>query len=201
MRLRLVSSFALAVVVIAACGGNEKTGLQPGKHEPTPDPKLLVVQLADLPSGFSLVPGERIPVPLSRVLAEPWSVGHAALIRRERIAGYQTSFRAADLGRIESSAATYRSSDGARRVFRHGSRSFGAFLATSQSGRRTRVERIGEETRGYRYDVGRANGLTVIWRYRNVIASCTTMQTEPPDLRQLTAVAQAQQERISGALE
>jgi hypothetical protein len=192
-----------ALLLLAACGGDK--GASRATHdsaadEPTPNPKHLLAQPSDLPPRFSLVPGERIPVPLASILADPWSTGIADVVRRERVAGYQTSFWSPERQRIECAAAVYRSSKGAGEVFRLRSKRFAAFLAASKSGRPTPVERIGDETRAYRFKPGSSKALTVTWRYRNVLASCGTMGVRPADLRQIVLVAVAQQARISQAL-
>jgi hypothetical protein len=202
----------VAVLVPAACAGKDQGssprttgsvttgGQRASKQEPTPDPKNLVLQLADLPTRFSLVPGERISVPVEKVLADPWSAGSTAVIRRERVAGYQISFWSPERQRIECAAAVYRSSSGAEEVFRLRTRRFRAFLGASKSGRPAQVKSIGDETSAYRFEVRRLKGVTVAWRYRNVLASCTTMGVRTADLRQMVEVAQAQQSRISTAL-
>lgn len=192
----LIAAIALAV---AACGGGDGRAQEAGR-EPTPDPKHLVAQLSDLPAGFSLVPGERFRTRLANVLADPWSAGHEDLIRRERVAGYQTAFWSPESGRIECAAAVYRSSRGAGEVFRLRNRGFEAFLAAGAVGRATGVERIGDQTKAYRYEIGHAKAVTVAWRYQNVLASCTALGLGPDDLRQIVGVALAQQQRIAGAL-
>ncbi len=157
-----------AALLLAGCGGGDdeaSRALTGPEHEaglePTRDPKYLVPQLSDLPARFSLVPGETFPTPLAWVLADPWSAGYAAVIRRERVAGYQTSFWNPVHERIECSAAVYRSSSGAGRVFRLRNERFRAFLAVRESGRPADVERIGEETTAFRFVIGRSKGLTV----------------------------------------
>ena len=75
------------VLLLVSCGRTEP---EPSRESP-PDPKQLVVKLTDLPPRYSLVPGETIPVPLESVLADPWSSGLGAEIRRERLGGFQTS--------------------------------------------------------------------------------------------------------------
>jgi hypothetical protein len=198
-------------VLLVACGGGDEHASPPtaapqtapeqdAEPEPTPDPKHLVPRLSDLPAGFSPVPGETIPTPTAGVLADPWSAGSAAVIRRERVDGYQTSFWNPERERIECSAAVYTTSKGAKEVFRLRTHRFRTFLAASQSGEPIRVGRIGAETRAFRFQIRRSQGLTVAWRDRNVLSSCTTMGSERDDLRQIVEVALAQQARISKAL-
>jgi hypothetical protein len=170
------------------------------ERESTPDPKYLVPRLSDLPTRFSIVPGETFPTPLSWVVSDPWSAGAVGVIRRERVAGYQTSFWSPESGRIECSAAVYRSSNGASYVFRHRTKRFRAFVAARHSQQPRSVGRIGDETASFRFELGRSKGLAVAWRYRNVLTSCTKLRSSAADLRQIVAVASAQQERISAAV-
>jgi hypothetical protein len=208
-RLELRSASILGLIiasalVLSACAGDSgasrATDSTAAEDEPTPDPKHLLVQPSDLPFRVSPVPGERIPVPLASVLADPWSAGGTDIIRRERVAGYEASFWSPQRQRIECAAAVYRSRTGAREVFRLRSKRFEAFLAASKSGRPTSVERIGDETHAYRYELGRSSALTLTWRYRNVLASCGTMGARPADLRLILLLAVAQQARIAQAL-
>jgi hypothetical protein len=184
--------------LLAGCSGSDSE--RQAKRESTPDPKYLVPQLSDLPTRFSIVPGETFPTPLSWVLADPWSAGAAAVIRRDRVAGYQTSFWSPESGRIDCSAAVYRSNSGASDVFRHRVTRFRAFVAVGHNRPPRSVWRIGDETAAFRFELGRSKGLAVAWRYRNVLASCTKMRPSAADLRQIVAVALAQQERISAAV-
>jgi hypothetical protein len=199
--LGLISAAALLLTACAADdGASRATDSAADEPEPTPSPKHLLVQPSDLPLRFSPVPGERIPVPLASVLADPWSAGATDVIRRERVAGYEASFWSPKRQRIECAAAVYRSRTGAREVFRRRSKRFEAFLAASKSGRPTSVERIGDETHAYRFELGRSKALTLTWRYRNVLASCGTMGVRPADLRPILLLAVAQQARMAQAL-
>lgn len=166
----------LALVVVGAvvgCGGGE------------PDARALLVQLSDLPPGYRLVPGETLPTAAANVLADPWAKGHEALIRRQRVAGYQTSFWSPGGRRIECGVAVYRSSEGAAEVVRLR----GGLPA----------ERLGDEKRAFRFELGELRGLALTWRHGNVLATCTSVGVEP-DAAQLRRVALAQQRRIAQAL-
>jgi hypothetical protein len=206
LELRRASILGLiaAAVVLTACGGDHgasrATDSTADEAEPTPNPKHLIVQPSDLPFRFSPVPGERIPVPLASVLADPWSARGTDVIRRERVAGYEASFWSPQRQRIECAAAVYRSRTGAREVFRLRSKRFEAFLAASKSGHPTSVERIGDETHAYRFELGRSKALTLTWRYRNVLASCGTMGVRPADMQPILLLAVAQQARMAQAL-
>lgn len=198
----ILAPVVAAFLPVAACtGGDAAQSPRETERERTPDPKHLVVHASDLPTGFSLVPGERIPVPLSSVLADPSSAGASAAIRHERVAGYQISFWTPQRRRVECAAAVYRSSSGAAEVFRQRDKRFRTFVAASLSGRPARVGLIGNETSAYHFEVRGSRGLTVGWRYRNVLSSCTTIGLGAIDVRQMVVVARAQQRRISDAFE
>jgi hypothetical protein len=81
---------------------------------------------------------------------------------------------------------------GAGEIFGHRLRRFEALFATG-SRQLPMIERVGEETTAFRFDLGRLHGLTVAWRYRYVLASCTSLRTHVADLRRLVSVALAQQ--------
>jgi len=165
---------AAAVLSLTACGG--KTG-EAGR-EPAPDPKQLVARLSNLPPRFSVVPGDTYPTTLALALADPWSTGYSAIIRRERLSGYQVQFRSPESGRIECTAAIYRSNDGATDIFRYRNARFEALAADAH--RRQLVARIGDETVAVRFELARLRGLTLAWRHRYVLASCTTLRTDQP---------------------
>ena len=205
-RSSILALILAAVLPLAACDSADEraslrtTAAQTTNPEPTPDPKHLVVELSVLPAGFTIVPGESVPTPLASVLADPTSAGHADLIERERVAGYQAQYRGPESETIECAAAVYRSSNGAREVFRLRTERLGSLLSTWLRGQWRYVRRIGEETRAYRFQIGRSRGLGVTWRYRNVLASCTTLGLRPADMSQVVGFAVAQQKRISDAL-
>jgi hypothetical protein len=204
-RFNILALF-LAVLHLAACDmADESASPRPAaaqttSPEPTPDPKHLVVQLSVLSAGFAIVPGESFPTPLATVLADPSSAGHADLIKRERVAGYQAQFRGPESETIQCAAAVYRSSNGAREVFRRRAERLGSLLSTWLNGQWRHVRRIGDETRAYRFQIRRSRGLTVTWRYRSIHSSCTTLGLRPADMRQIVGFAVAQQKRISNAL-
>jgi hypothetical protein len=205
-RLDFLALVVAAVLQLAACdiadesASTRAAGAQTTSAEPTPDPKHLVVQLSVLPDGFAIVPGESFPTPLANVLADPSSAGHADLIKRERVAGYQAQFRGPESETIQCAAAVYRSSGGAGEIFRLRTERLGSLLSTWLKGEWRQVRRIGAETRAYRFQIRRSRGLTVTWRYRNVLASCTTLGLRPADMQQIVRFAVAQQKRISEAL-
>ena len=179
------------VLLLVSCGRTEP---EPSS-ESSPDPKQLVVRLTDLPPRYSLVPGETIPVPLESVLADPWSSGLGAEIRRERLGGFQTSVWDPEQQRIQCSVAVYRSSAGARQVLEHGRFRSRAFFAAHR-GRSTPLEALGEDARASRLDLGRRKGLTIGWRHRSVLAACSLIGNNQPALAELMVVASAQHRRL-----
>jgi hypothetical protein len=185
--LRGAVVLALLGLVVAACGTREQS-------EPAAQ---LVPQASDLPAGFNLVPAESFPIPTSKILAEPPpSASASAIIRRERLSGYQQSFTTPKAARIECSAALYRSSASARKVYRLMTIGVVSFVAHA-GGRSLAVPTIGEETNGHRFDIGAAEYLGVAWRYRNVLSTCVTGVSTTSPLEELFIIARAQQRRIA----
>lgn len=183
------------VLLLVSCGRTEP---EPSR-ESSPDPKQLVVKLTDLPPRYSLVPGETIPVALESVLADPWSSGLGAEIRRERLGGFQTSVWDPEQQRIQCSVAVYRSSTGARRVLEHGRIHSRAFFAAHR-GQSTPLGALGEDARASRLDLGRLKGLTIGWRHRSVLAACSLIGDNQPALAELMVVASAQHRRLATTL-
>jgi hypothetical protein len=138
-------------LVVAACGAPEQSGL---------DAQQLVLQLSDLPPGYNLNSAESFPVRTSKILAEPFSASSSAIVRRERLSGYQAAFKS-PLGQpIECTAAVYRSSAAARKVYRLRTTSVASFVA--ELGRRSLpIPEIGEETHASGFDIGSAQYLGV----------------------------------------
>ena len=184
------------VLLLVSCGRTEP---EPSR-ESSPDPKQLVVKLTDLSPRYSLVPGETIPVALESVLADPWSSGLGAEIRRERLGGFQTSVWDPWHRRIQCSVAVYRSSTGARQILEQSRSRFHAFLATRLLGRPTPVGALGEDVDAVRFDLGRLKGLALSFRQRNVLATCSILGRNPPALTELMVVASAQHRRLATTL-
>jgi hypothetical protein len=183
---RLLAALVLALVV-AACGTQEQSESVA---------QQLVPQLSDLPAGFDHVPAESFPVSLETVLAEPWSAGVRAMITRERLSGYQAAFWSPQRQPIQCSAAVYRSAFGATEVSRARRERFVAEL----EGAPVRVQAIGAETRAYRYRLGDQLAVTLGWRFRHVLSSCTAAG-RTVDVEALLVVARAQQTRIARILD
>jgi len=182
-------------LVLAGCG--EAGEPKPGSSQP--DARLLVVQLSDLPPRFSLVPAESFPVSLATVLAEPWSAGVRDIVEGERVSGYQMAFSSPRARHIQCNAAVYRSTSGAAEVFAARGAHFAEFAAATGGGRVT-AETLGEETRTFRYRLRGPRAITVSWRSRNVLSSCTTVSSAP-HVAELLLAARAQQRRIAESQE
>jgi hypothetical protein len=164
----------------------------------THDAQRFVPQQSDLPAGFNVNLAESFPLPTSKILAEPpFSPSSAAIVRRERVSGYQAAFTSPRGQTVLCSAAVYRSRAGARTVYRLRTASAAAFVAAAAGGS-LRVERIGEETRAIRFEAGPAKYFGVAWRFRNVLSTCVT---SPSGRQEMTTVALAQQARIAQVLD
>jgi hypothetical protein len=192
-RLLLALTTVLAVV---GCSTGEERPVAPN----TPDAEYLVPQLADLPIGFNLVPAESFPIPTSKILADPWQASSAAIIRRERVSGYQVSFTSPQAVRLQCSAAVYRSSAAARKVYRLRTSGSASFIG-ELGGRSLPVAEIGEETHAHRFDIGSAEYLGVAWRFRTVLSTCIAGDFARSPMAEVIVVARAQQARIASALD
>ena len=189
-----------SVLLVGACGSSSTQSLSAGAGSTTtPDPKYLVLQLSDLPPGWAPVPGERLRVPLTWVLGDPWSAGLRPLIRRERTAGYEASYWSPERRRVECEVALYRSGRSAKRVFALRARSYGSFVRAQHLGRSISVQRVGDATSAFRMD-GRLKGFAVLWRYRNVLSGCKSVGPGPDGLSQTLALAVLQQQRLTRML-
>jgi hypothetical protein len=187
-----VLAVAAVVLLLVSCGGSEP---EPSRVS-TPDPKQLVVRLSDLPPRYSLLPGETLPISLASVLEDPWSAGLEAEIKRERVAGFQTSVWGPERRRIQCSVSVYRSSTGARQVLEHSRLRTRAFFG----GRSAPVRALGEDARSSRLDLGRLKGLTLGWRHGSVLATCSILGRNPPAFAELMVVALSQHRRLATTL-
>lgn len=192
--MRALVLLAALPFALAGCGGATS-----GQTERLLDARNLVAQLSDLPDGYDLVPAESFSVPLDRVLADPWATGSRALIRRERLSGYQAGFTTPSGRRLECSAAVYRSRAGATSIFSSRNRRFAAWVA-ARGGPAARAEKIGDMARAFRYSVPRADGYTVVWRFHEVLSSCASMGSDPPEAGEILRAARGQQARIARAV-
>jgi hypothetical protein len=199
------ASFAL---LAAACGGSSDTTtaaettnpidtVTTTASEPTPDPKDLVAQLSDLPSGYSVDTKGTGPRSLADALENATTPEHVDLIRRERVAGYESQFESTNFNVINCTATVYRSSDGAAEAFGLGNKRAmdeASFKPASLS------ESLGDEEEAYNAESGGFSVFVIVWRDRNVLGFCASSGLVPPDPAATIRVAQAQQARIAAAL-
>jgi hypothetical protein len=186
----LAALLGILALTVAGCG-------TPTYESSTHDAQRLVPELSDLPPGFNLDPAESFPVPTSKILAEPFSASSSAIIRRERLTGYQAAFTSPLGHPIECTAAVYRSSAAARKVYRLRTQSVAAFVA-DRGGNSLRVGKIGEETYASRFDLGPASYQGVAWRFRDVLSTCIAGgSTTTSPMAEILVVARAQQRRIA----
>jgi hypothetical protein len=185
---------AFALVATGCAAGSDQSA-----RTTSPDAEQLVAQLSDLPAGFNLNLAESLPIPTSKILADPGQASSAAIIRRERVSGYQVSFTSPQAVRLQCSAAVYRSSAAARKVSRLRTTGGASFVA-ELGGRSLPVAEIGEETHAYRFDIGPAEYLGVAWRFRNVLSTCVAAGFTTSPMAVMLVVARAQQARIARAL-
>ena len=195
LRFTLLGLVVAVVLFAVGCGTG---GGRPARQTELAAQQL-VPQLSDLPRGFNLNPAESFPVPTSKILADPWQGSSAAIIRRERVSGYQVSFTSPQAVRLQCSAAVYRSSAAARKVYRLRTTGGASFVA-KLGGRSLPVAKIGEESHAHRFDIGSAEYLGVAWRFRNVLSACVGAGFTTSPMAEMLVVARAQQARIARAL-
>jgi hypothetical protein len=194
---RLLAALLLVTVALAGCGSSEGP---PSASTYELDASQLVVQLSDLPDGFSFIPAESSSVPLAKVLADPFLGGSSALIERERMSGYQMAFVSPAQTRLQCSAAVYRSKMAAKQVYDLRTSAFAEFVART-GGAPLRFPKIGEKTNASRFLLGDKRYYGVTWRFRNVLAACVTGSFVGSPEADLQTVASAQQARIAGTLD
>lgn len=219
----LVVAGALTATVVAGCGGGgdgssgaetvtvtETTPIESTTEgmttttdtsEPTPDPKDLVAQLSDLPTGYSIDRDETGPLSLKEAL-EDRTPEEAVLIKAERVSGYDISFQSPNLRVIACRVVVYRSSDGADRIFDLGNDQF-IEKAREQGGTAEQAsieEKLGDETVAFTFESKSASVFVVAWREDSILALCTSGGLIATDPSETVRVSQAQQERIAAAL-
>jgi len=177
----------LLALVAASCGTQHRSEL---------DAQQLVPQVSDLPDGFNLIPAESFPIPNAKILGDPFLASSANIIRRQRISGYQIAFTSPKAARLECSAAVYRSSTAARDVYRLRKTSVASLLA-DVGGHPLRVVKIGQEAQTARFELGSARYVSVAWRFRNTLSTCTAGGFRTSPMAELLVVARAQQARIA----
>jgi hypothetical protein len=214
----LVVLVLVAALALAGCGGSDEqsgtsttTGTTPVEtltetttvetSEPTPDPQNLVADLSDLPTGYSIDRKNSGPRTLSEALREV-TPEQAAVIKRERVDGYEVTFESPNLRVIACSATVYRSSEGAEEIFRMGvERIPEAARKEGETYERASIEEsLGDETAAFNGKAQGASVFVVVWRDRNVIGLCGGGGLVATDPAETIRVARAQQGRISEAL-
>ena len=212
----LASLFVFAVLTLAlggcGSGGDEgasstaeqTTGAEATRQAP-PSPKYLVARPSDFPSGYTVDQEVTGPTTLAEELEYATSRQHAAAIRRHRVAGHEITAQNLDtLQGIYCSATVYRSSGGAREVFRVWTEQApGQASEEGWSLERTRVdESLGEETVAFTGQTAEGTLFMILWRDHEVIGQCggVGIFVKEPPVDDAIEVARAQQERIAEAL-
>jgi hypothetical protein len=93
----------------------------------------------------------------------------------------------------------YRSRVGATSIFSSRSTRFAAYVADT-GGAVEPIEKIGDMARAFRYSLPRTDGYTVVWRFHEVLSSCVSMGSDPPDAGEILRAARGQQARIARAV-
>jgi hypothetical protein len=162
------------------------------------DPKLMVLRLNDLPSGFERERGYGHYTSNAQTAKNPAAATFSGGVRWGRINGYDAVFRrSATVGLItvSSSASTYRTALGADRSLRD---SYRELTNEPKFHRLSNGRTIGNDSRVYRY-TAKKSGITyiahmVLWRWKTVRANVFAVWTVRPEFA--VALARKQQRRI-----
>jgi hypothetical protein len=214
--LAAVASFALLVV---GCGGGSSGSTTTTQTQTTtaatatttttaadalastPDPKELVAQLSDLPTGYSIDTNHTGPATLADALKDH-TPAEIALIRKERVAGYDAQFESPNLHVISCTALVYRSDQGAKELYDQGVQQVSQ-RAKQNGGTADPAsiqEKLGDQTSAFNVTYQGVSLFTVVWRTRNVVSYCGSGGYVASDPAETVRVAQAQQKRIEDAL-
>jgi hypothetical protein len=221
MRYAGVALLAASILLLSGCGGGGETATETvtvteptppesttettqssETSEPTPDPKGLVAQLSDMPTGFRIDDEQSGPTSLEDTL-EGASPEQQEVIRRERVEGYGVWFTTPNgVEQTNCTATTYRSTDGAEEVLHIGFDRFAKGFASGElkGGQASIEEKIGSETRAYTIEQDGVSTFVVVWNYRNVNGVCISAGFLSTDPDETVRIAQAQQARIEAAL-
>jgi hypothetical protein len=200
VRIALLAAATCVVLGVAASDAARAAGGE------TANPKLMVLRLSDLPTGFARVSGHYA----SNARAVKESSGSttlAELQRWGRITGYETEYRRqalVGLVDVRSAASTYQDEQGAAASL-HDSYRVAEASRKPKFQRLSLGGRIGDEGRLYSTTV-KQSGFTVIlyaitWRYKSVKAQVIAggvIGTVAPESAVL--LARRQQKRIEAAL-
>jgi hypothetical protein len=206
--------FAALVLALGGCGGGDDEGASPTAEQTTaseparqapPSPSEVVARPSDFPGGYTVDHEVTGPTTLAEELEYATSREHAAAIRAQRVAGHEITAQNLDtLQGIYCSATVYRSSEGARKVFRLWTEQ--AAAQASEEGwtlERTGVdEPLGEETVAFNGETAEGTLFMILWRDHEVIGECggAGILVNDPPVDETVEVARAQQERIAEAL-
>ena len=186
-----------AAVLIAACGGG------PALVDIETEPSALVVQANDLPPELML----RVDIEESRevttdeVVAGLSTEAAADSLRGERVTGFQAQFRGAELTVLVCQAGLYRSIDGASDAMQVQTELFEQRIASGEIVGEVivLVGDLGEAEWALRGAGGGIDAFVLVWRFRNVLSTCTTVGGLAADEAQALRIAGAQQQRIAQA--
>jgi hypothetical protein len=213
---RRLALLLLAMAALAGCGGGSDESATTTAEATTTteeatteasanaqlDPKLLVAQLSDLPTGYSIDQEETGPTGLQRALQDK-TPEEAALVRAERVAGYEILFESPKLRAIYCSAVVYRTTGGAEELYRLGVDQISA-TAKKEGGKAERAsisEELGDERAAFNVEMEGLSSFMVVWRDENVIGVCVGGGPLATDPAETVLIAQAQQERMAAALD
>jgi hypothetical protein len=182
----LLAAAACAVVGVGVAGASSAR---------SPDPKLLVLRLSDLPVGFGRVSGYYANN--VRAAKETKTISLSDYMRWGRITGYEEEFRRSSVtGLIDilAQASTYSTASGAGQSLQA---TYRAALTEPKVVQVSMGRTIGNDSRAYSYTTKSALVYIVAWRWKTVKATVFgagvlgTVQPEP-----VIALAHKQQKRI-----
>ena len=199
VRTTLVTSAAVALL---AAGAASAALAAPARN---PDPKTLVLRLADVPSGFARASGSYVSnaqaareerEPLAKYTAWGRMNGYAAVYNRSASAGSNPK----GLSSVESAASVYRAASGAHAAFAHW------VAATPQSGGKVTSVAVGsplgDESHAFRVE-STNGGVSVLeyvvgWRTGRSVGTVTANGTGI-DPKSIVDFAKKQQTRMRAA--
>jgi hypothetical protein len=195
---------ATETVTVTESSTTETGDTTPTTESPpsTPAPEELIVQLSDLPSGYSVVSAETGPTSLEDTLDDT-TPEQEDVIRQHRIEGYEATFKATEgVAQLSCNVTTYRSPEGAQEVLHIGFDRFDKGYSTGEyeGGQASIDEQIGSETRAYTLEKDGISTFVVVWNHENTNSVCVSADFLSTDPAQTIQIAQAQQARIEAVL-
>jgi hypothetical protein len=168
---QLTRAFALALLLLAGCGGDEEI--------PAREASRCVLQPSDLGAGYMRFDeGRQLRADMAPPRDDPRRFG--------RTAGWKARFRGDTI--VESRVDLFESGDGARR-------DLDAYRSVVSNG--TAVD-VGDDAIAQRQDQGEVRFFTIAWRTRNATASLT-VSGAGVRLEDALALARRQQTRLDRA--